>query len=148
MIQGVPESENQKEAAENSAPKEEDIPQSGDTGALSKMLSHLPARWRNWWIRVSTSFLMLFGFIFIGYLGPLAIVLLILAIQLKAFHEVCSSNRISWRLKSVHKKKQAYGQVLPDRLFSGPYFRQESRTELKDRKQSLGQVFRQNRENL
>ena len=104
MIQGVPESENQKEAAENSAPKEEDIPQSGDTGALSKMLSHLPARWRNWWIRVSTSFLMLFGFIFIGYLGPLAIVLLILAIQLKAFHEVCSSNRISWRLKSVHNK--------------------------------------------
>ena len=87
MISGVPESENQKEAEA----KEEDIPQSGDTGALSKMLSHLPARWRNWWIRVSTSFLMLFGFIFIGYLGPLAIVLLILAIQLKAFHEVCSS---------------------------------------------------------
>ncbi len=87
MIQGVPESERK----DTDAPKEEDIPQSGDTGALSKMLSHLPARWRNWWIRVSTSFLMLFGFIFIGYLGPLAIVLLILAIQLKAFHEVCSS---------------------------------------------------------
>ena len=87
MIQGVPESERK----ETDAPqKEEDIPQSGDTGALSKMLSHLPARWRNWWIRVSTSFLMLFGFIFIGYLGPLAIVLLILAIQLKAFHEVRS----------------------------------------------------------
>ena len=79
LIQGVP----------DSSTKEEDIPQSGDTGAFSKMLSHLPARWRNWWIRVSTSFLMLFGFIFIGYLGPLAIVLLILAIQLKAFHEVC-----------------------------------------------------------
>ena len=89
LIQGAPEPTNPS-SSQAGIIKDEDIPQSGDTGALSKMLAHLPARWRNWWIRVSTSFLMLFGFIFIGYLGPLAIVLLILAIQLKAFHEVRS----------------------------------------------------------
>ena len=31
---------------------------------------------------------MLFGFIFVGYCGPIAIVLLVLAIQIKCFHEV------------------------------------------------------------
>ena len=34
---------------------------------------------------------MLFGFIFVGYMGPIAIVLLVLAIQIKCFHEVCSN---------------------------------------------------------
>ncbi|CAG5099973.1 Oidioi.mRNA.OKI2018_I69.XSR.g16782.t1.cds [Oikopleura dioica] len=96
LIQGAPEPTNPS-SSQAGIIKDEDIPQSGDTGALSKMLAHLPARWRNWWIRVSTSFLMLFGFIFIGYLGPLAIVLLILAIQLKAFHEIITIGYMVYR---------------------------------------------------
>ena len=42
---------------------------------------------------------MLFGFIFVGYCGPIAIVLLVLAIQIKCFHEVCidSKNILSWK---------------------------------------------------
>jgi len=67
----------------------EEIPQSGDTGILSQQLSSLSPKWRNWWIRIATSWLMLFGFIFVGYCGPIAIVLLVLAIQIKCFHEVC-----------------------------------------------------------
>ena len=66
-----------------------EIPQSGDTGILSQQLSSLSPKWRNWWIRIATSWLMLFGFIFVGYCGPIAIVLLVLAIQIKCFHEVC-----------------------------------------------------------
>ena len=65
-----------------------EIPQSGDTGILSQQLSSLSPKWRNWWIRIATSWLMLFGFIFVGYCGPIAIVLLVLAIQIKCFHEV------------------------------------------------------------
>lgn len=66
----------------------EEIPQSGDTGILSQQLSSLSPKWRNWWIRIATSWLMLFGFIFVGYCGPIAIVLLVLAIQIKCFHEI------------------------------------------------------------
>ena len=65
-----------------------EIPQSGDTGILSQQLSSLSPKWRNWWIRIAMSWLMLFGFIFVGYCGPIAIVLLVLAIQIKCFHEV------------------------------------------------------------
>ena len=69
--------------------KEADIPQSGETNDLiSQQFSHLSPRWKNWWIRITMSWLMLFVFIFVGYMGPIAIVLLVLAIQIKCFHEV------------------------------------------------------------
>ena len=69
----------------------QDIPQSGETDDLiSQQFNHLSPKWKNWWIRITMSWLMLFGFIFVGYMGPIAIVLLVLAIQIKCFHEVCS----------------------------------------------------------
>ena len=77
-----------------------EIPQSGDTGILSQQLSSLSPKWRNWWIRIATSWLMLFGFIFVGYCGPIAIVLLVLAIQIKCFHEVCINSK-TLRLRVV-----------------------------------------------
>jgi len=82
---------------DESPTKEEEIPQSGDTGILSKYLSWMPPRWRNWWIRVSMSFLMLFFFMFIGYLGPMAIVLLVLFVQIKCFHEIITIGYMVYR---------------------------------------------------
>jgi len=75
----------------------EEIPQSGDTGILSQQLSSLSPKWRNWWIRIATSWLMLFGFIFVGYCGPIAIVLLVLAIQIKCFHEIITIGYMVYR---------------------------------------------------
>ena len=79
-----------------------EIPQSGDTGILSQQLSSLSPKWRNWWIRIATSWLMLFGFIFVGYCGPIAIVLLVLAIQIKCFHEVCINSKGRLSRKTPH----------------------------------------------
>lgn len=75
----------------------EDIPQSGDTGMLSESMSSLSPKWRNYWIRIITSWLMLFGFIFVGYCGPIAIVLLVLAIQIKCFHEIITIGYMVYR---------------------------------------------------
>ena len=45
---------------------------------------------------------MLFGFIFVGYCGPIAIVLLVLAIQIKCFHEVCINSKGRLSRKTPH----------------------------------------------
>ena len=98
----------------------QDIPQSGETDDLisqqfrqgwliashkveraltSTHHSHLSPKWKNWWIRITMSWLMLFFFIFVGYLGPIAIVLLVLAIQIKCFHEVSFTFFDAWRIE-------------------------------------------------
>ena len=45
-------------------------------------------RWRNWAIRGVFTWILLFMFAGIIYLGPFALVVLVFAIQLKSFHEV------------------------------------------------------------
>lgn len=76
----------------------QDIPQSGETDDLiSQQFNHLSPKWKNWWIRITMSWLMLFGFIFVGYMGPIAIVLLVLAIQIKCFHEIITIGYMVYR---------------------------------------------------
>ena len=65
------------------------LPQASDatTEVLDNAIKDLPPRWRNWIVRGISSFILIFGFGLIIYLGPLALVLLILVIQVK----VCKS---------------------------------------------------------
>ena len=61
------------------------LPQASDatTEVLDNAIKDLPPRWRNWIVRGISSFILIFGFGLIIYLGPLALVLLILVIQIK-----------------------------------------------------------------
>ena len=61
------------------------LPQASDatTQVLDEAIKDLPPRWRNWIVRGISSFILIFGFGMIIYLGPLALVLLILVIQIK-----------------------------------------------------------------
>ncbi|KAK3090309.1 hypothetical protein FSP39_010821, partial [Pinctada imbricata] len=67
-----------------------ELPQGSDktTEALDNALKDLTPRWRNWIIRGIFTWLMIFLFAFLIYLGPLALVLVIFAIQIKCFHEI------------------------------------------------------------
>ncbi|XP_028399754.1 phosphatidate cytidylyltransferase 1-like [Dendronephthya gigantea] len=55
-----------------------------------ELLATLNPRWRNWWIRTIFTWLMIIAFLFILYLGPLALIILIQLIQIKCFHEIIS----------------------------------------------------------
>ena len=66
------------------------LPQATDatTEVLDNAIKDLPPRWRNWIVRGISSFILIFGFGLIIYLGPLALVLLVLVIQIKCYHEL------------------------------------------------------------
>ncbi|KAL3875703.1 hypothetical protein ACJMK2_033631 [Sinanodonta woodiana] len=67
------------------------------TEALDEALKDLTPRWRNWIIRGIFTWLMIFGFAFIIYLGPLALVTLILGLQIKCFHEIITIGYVVYR---------------------------------------------------
>ncbi|GBO01020.1 Phosphatidate cytidylyltransferase, photoreceptor-specific, partial [Araneus ventricosus] len=54
----------------------QELPQASDktTEVLDSALSSLPTRWRNWIVRGIFTWLMIFGFFFLIWLGPLALV--------------------------------------------------------------------------
>ena len=81
-----------------SEPSGEGIPQDkGKVEALNLALKDLNPRWRNWITRSFVGIQMLVGFCFIVYLGPLAITLLILAIQVKCFHEIITIGYVVYK---------------------------------------------------
>ncbi|RMC13661.1 hypothetical protein DUI87_08738 [Hirundo rustica rustica] len=55
---------------------------------LKRALSGLSARWKNWWIRGILSLAMISGFFLIIYLGSFMLMLLVLSIQVKCYHEI------------------------------------------------------------
>nr|CFW94212.1 Eka CD synthase protein [Euperipatoides kanangrensis] len=67
-----------------------EIPQIGDktTEALDSALSGLPTRWKNWVVRGIFSCVMILGFTIIIYLGPLALMAVVLLIQIRCFQEI------------------------------------------------------------
>lgn len=67
-----------------------DLKQASDatTDALDNAIKDLPPRWRNWIVRGLSSFILIFGFGMIIYMGPLALVALIFVIQIKCYHEL------------------------------------------------------------
>ncbi|RUS73127.1 hypothetical protein EGW08_019107 [Elysia chlorotica] len=70
-------------------------PQSSD--GLDEALKDFSPRWRNWLIRGIFTWLMIFSFAVLIYLGPLALVLVTFAIQIKCFHEIITIGYIVYR---------------------------------------------------
>ncbi|GFR62148.1 phosphatidate cytidylyltransferase [Elysia marginata] len=70
-------------------------PQSSDS--LDEALKDFSPRWRNWLIRGIFTWLMIFSFAVLIYLGPLALVLVTFAIQIKCFHEIITIGYIVYR---------------------------------------------------
>ncbi|KAK7507215.1 hypothetical protein BaRGS_00001150 [Batillaria attramentaria] len=75
------------------------LPQSSDktTEALDSALKDLTPRWRNWVIRGIFTWVMIFGFAFIIYLGPLALVVVVFMLQIKCFHEIITIGCLVYR---------------------------------------------------
>ena len=81
-----------------SMPSGHEIPQdSGNIEYLDSALKDINPRWRNWIIRGIFTWIMIFGFGFVVYLGPLAITILILAIQVKCFHEIITIGYVVYK---------------------------------------------------
>lgn len=75
------------------------LPQGSDktTESLDNALKDLTPRWRNWVIRGIFTWVMILAFAFVIYLGPLALVLVIFALQIKCFHEIITIGYIVYR---------------------------------------------------
>jgi phosphatidate cytidylyltransferase len=81
-----------------SVPSGEEIPQdSGNVEVLDSALKHMDSRWRNWTVRGIFTLIMIFGFAAVVYMGPLAITLLILGIQIKCFHEIITIGHVVYK---------------------------------------------------
>ncbi|RXN37679.1 phosphatidate cytidylyltransferase 1 [Labeo rohita] len=67
-----------------------DVPPSADNTpqCLNKALEGLSSRWKNWWIRGILSLTMIIGFFLIIYLGPIMLILVVMGVQIKCFHEI------------------------------------------------------------
>ncbi|XP_034628259.1 phosphatidate cytidylyltransferase 1 isoform X2 [Trachemys scripta elegans] len=67
-----------------------EVPPSTDSTPeiLKKALSGLSSRWKNWWIRGILTLAMISLFFLIIYLGSFMLMLLVLSIQVKCFHEI------------------------------------------------------------
>lgn len=66
------------------------LPQATDktSPVIDNALKDIHPRWRNWIIRGIFTIVMIGSFSLVIYMGPLAIVLLVLLIQMKCFHEI------------------------------------------------------------
>lgn len=81
-----------------SNPSGESMPQdTGNVEVLDSALKDLNPRWRNYMVRFLFTWIMIFGFGFVVYLGPLAITILILAIQVKCFHEIITIGYVVYK---------------------------------------------------
>lgn len=67
-----------------------DLPADSTPQMLNNALSGMSSRWKNWWIRGIFSLTMITLFFFLIYLGPVMLILLVSAIQVKCFHEIIS----------------------------------------------------------
>uniref|UniRef100_F6VXA8 Phosphatidate cytidylyltransferase n=1 Tax=Ornithorhynchus anatinus TaxID=9258 RepID=F6VXA8_ORNAN len=67
-----------------------EVPQSSDRTPeiLKRALSGLSSRWKNWWIRGILTLTMISLFFLIIYMGSFMLMLLVLGIQVKCFHEI------------------------------------------------------------
>ncbi|XP_028921665.1 phosphatidate cytidylyltransferase 2 [Ornithorhynchus anatinus] len=55
---------------------------------LNRALSNLSSRWKNWWVRGILTLAMIGFFFVIIYLGPLVLMVIVMCVQIKCFHEI------------------------------------------------------------
>jgi len=66
-------------------------------GSFEDLFAKMNPKWKNWWIRSTFTLLMIGGFGVIVKMGPLAILFLIFAIQVKCYHEIISIGHIQYK---------------------------------------------------
>ncbi|KAL8601481.1 hypothetical protein ACOMHN_000423 [Nucella lapillus] len=95
----VSESEEDDVTAESQDSLRAQLPQGSDkiSEAVDRVLKGLSPRWRNWIVRCIFTWVMLTGFTFVIYMGPLAFVFLTIALQIKCFHEIITIGYIVYR---------------------------------------------------
>uniref|UniRef100_A0A7M4FE24 Phosphatidate cytidylyltransferase n=3 Tax=Amniota TaxID=32524 RepID=A0A7M4FE24_CROPO len=65
------------------------VPTSDDTPeVLNRALSNLSLRWKNWWVRGILTLAMIAFFFIIIYLGPMVLMMIVMCVQIKCFHEI------------------------------------------------------------
>ncbi|KAK2871513.1 hypothetical protein Q8A67_024040 [Cirrhinus molitorella] len=64
------------------------VPADDTPEVFDKVLSGLSSRWKNWWLRGMLTLAMISGFFTSIYLGPMALMMMVLCIQFKCFHEI------------------------------------------------------------
>lgn len=83
---------------------EKEIPQDHgklDINVLDSALKDLSPKAKNWVVRGLLGSFMISSFSLIIYLGPLAITLLVLAIQIKCFHEIITIGHVVYRSNNL-----------------------------------------------
>lgn len=55
---------------------------------LNRALSNLSSRWKNWWVRGILTLAMIAFFFVIIYLGPMVLMIIVMCVQIKCFHEI------------------------------------------------------------
>ncbi|XP_029109096.1 phosphatidate cytidylyltransferase 2-like [Scleropages formosus] len=87
---GEGEREGDGEAEGDSKADASEVPPATDDTpeCLNKALQGLSSRWKNWWIRGILSLTMITGFSLLIYMGPIMLIPLVMAIQIKCFQEI------------------------------------------------------------
>jgi len=57
---------------------------------MKETLKDLPPRWKNWWVRILFSVVMLALFAIVIYMGPFAFMITVIVLQIKCYHEIIS----------------------------------------------------------
>lgn len=73
----------------------ESVPQ--DSGKMTEGVKDVTPRWRNWIVRTILSAMMISAFTLVICLGPVALVILILLIQVKCFHEIITIGYVVYK---------------------------------------------------
>uniref|UniRef100_H9G3K6 phosphatidate cytidylyltransferase n=1 Tax=Anolis carolinensis TaxID=28377 RepID=H9G3K6_ANOCA len=55
---------------------------------LNRALSNMSSRWKNWWVRGILTLAMIVFFFIIIYLGPMVLMMIVMCVQIKCFHEI------------------------------------------------------------
>uniref|UniRef100_A0A8C6Q0K7 Phosphatidate cytidylyltransferase n=1 Tax=Nothobranchius furzeri TaxID=105023 RepID=A0A8C6Q0K7_NOTFU len=81
---GVSDSESKVDSGVPEVP----VPPDDTPEVLNKALSGLSSRWKNWWVRGILTLAMISFFFIIIYLGPMVLMMIVLCVQIKCFHEI------------------------------------------------------------
>lgn len=94
-----PDDEDEEEVPLFNPNASKELPQASDqtTEALDTALKDLTPRWRNWVIRGIFTWVMILAFFAIVYMGPLALVTLVFALQIKCFHEIITIGYVVYK---------------------------------------------------
>ncbi|XP_015790188.1 phosphatidate cytidylyltransferase, photoreceptor-specific [Tetranychus urticae] len=76
-------------------------PQEKTNPIIETCLAYFPSKWRNYIVRSIFTFVMVAGFCFLIYVGPLALITITLIVQVKCFQEIISVGYAVYRVHGL-----------------------------------------------